>query len=120
MSIDINVSTPIIVVNIPIFFDFVQPDKEIIINKEMIPNRNEKKPITLVGVKSSLITSVGYPCVVIIRIFVMAKRVIRKKHAAKIDAPIILLVNLDFVSDTKKFAIIAIENPPSNEVIVII
>jgi hypothetical protein len=46
--------------------------------------------------------------------------VIRKKQAAKIEAIIMLLDNLDFNSDTKKLAIIAMEKPPSNELIVII
>ena len=44
----------------------------------------------------------------------------RNKQADKVDAIIILLVNRVFVSDTKKLAIIAIENPPSNALIVII
>src|SRR5690606_18802066 len=50
----------------------------------------------------------------------MANTVIRKKLAAKVDDAIILLVNRVFVSDTKKCAITAIENPPSSELIVII
>jgi hypothetical protein len=52
--------------------------------------------------------------------FVIAKRLIRNKQADKVDVIIILLVNRVFVSDTKKLAIIAIENPPSNALIVTI
>ena len=115
-----NVVTPTIVVRIPIFFDFVQPDKEIIVNREIIPNKNEITPIDLKGVKSPISTFMGYPSVVIIIILVIANRLIRKKQAAKIEVPIIMFVNRFFVSDTKKFAMIAIENPPSNELIVII
>ncbi len=40
-------SIPIILVNMPIPFDFVQPDKEIIINKAIIPKNKVEVPIKL-------------------------------------------------------------------------
>jgi len=111
---------PAIVVNFPIFFDFVQPAIEIIVSRDIIPKKNADDPISLGSNKSLARTLLGYPLVVIITIFVIAKTLIRNKQADKVDANIILLVNRVFVSCIKKFAIIDIENPPSNELIVII
>ena len=112
--------TPIAVVNLPIFLDLVHPAKEITEVNEMIPKRKKIAPVVRGNNKSSLITLKGYPSVVIRSNLVIAKTVMRKKLAAKVDATIMLLDNLVFISDTKRLAITAIENPPSKELINII
>ncbi|MDB9954244.1 hypothetical protein OAD49_01645 [Flavobacteriaceae bacterium] len=111
---------PIAVVNLPIFFDLVHPAKEITDVNERIPKRKKNPPVVRGNNKSSLTTLKGNPSVVIRSSLVIAKTVIKKKLAAKVDAIIILLDNRVFISDTKRLAIIAIENPPSKELINIV
>ena len=108
------------VVNIPIFFDFVQPDKEIIVIKDITPKRSVTPPISDGTLKSPSVILRGNPSVVIIRIFVIANTETKKKLAAKTADFIIFLVKRVFVSETKKFAITAMENPPNKELITII
>ncbi|CAL67199.1 membrane protein [Christiangramia forsetii KT0803] len=115
-----NVKIPIVVVNRPNFFDLVQPAREIMAISETIPKRNKITPTILGSIKSVCITFIGYPSVVIIRSFVIAKTVIKNEPAAKVAVIIIIFDKRVFVSETKRFAITAIENPPSNELIVII
>jgi len=109
-----------LVVNLPIFFDLVQPDKEIMVIKDIIPKINAIPPIIDGVIKSPFFISIGNPFVVIIRIFVIANTEIKKKLAAKTEAFIIDLDKRVFISDTKKFAITAMENPPNKELISII
>ncbi len=109
-----------VVVNLPIFLDLVQPAKEIIVIKDIIPKRNVIPPIIDGIIKSPFVILRGNPFVVIIRIFVIANTEVKKKLAAKIVAFIIFLDKRVFVSDTKKFAITVMENPLSNELITII
>ena len=107
-------------VNLPIFLDLVQPANEIIAIKEAIPKKNEMEPKTRGRNKSLSTTLNGYPTVVFINTLVIAKTVIKKKLAAKVETTIIVFDNLVFTSETNKFAITAIENPPSKELIVIV
>jgi hypothetical protein len=58
-NISNKVNAPIVVVNNPIFFDFVHPAKEIIVNNEIIPNRNEVTPMILGSNKSLSTTLIG-------------------------------------------------------------
>lgn len=77
-----NVNKPIIVVNIPVFFDLTQPKSDRNADKEIIPKRRDMLPTSLGRLKSLSTTLIGYPLVVIIKIFVMAKTVTRKEPAA--------------------------------------
>ena len=93
---------------------------EIIASKDIIPKKNAITPTTLGSIKSLSTTSKGYPTVVFISRLVIAKTVVKKKLAAKVETAIIDFDNFVFKLETKKFAITAIENPPNNELIVII
>lgn len=116
----INVKIPIPVVNLPNCFDFVQPAIEIIESSEMIPKKNVMTPITLGSIKSLLTTFKGYPTVVFINSVVIAKTLIKKKLAAKVEAIIIALDNLLLALETIRFATTAMEKPPRSELIVIV
>ncbi|MCP4124868.1 MAG: hypothetical protein GY751_24260 [Bacteroidetes bacterium] len=106
------------VVNLPNCLDFVQPDKEIIKIKDSIPRKNAIPP-TIDGInKLSSVIFNGNPSVVIMSTFVMANTDTRKELAAKTEAFNMVLDSRVFISDTKKFAITAMENPPSNELII--
>jgi hypothetical protein len=71
------------------------------------------------NIKSLSYTLKGYPSVGIYKSFVMAKIVTKKKLPAEVETIIILFTNRVELLDTKIFAIMAIENPPSSELIVI-
>src|SRR5690606_3820550 len=75
-------------------------------------------PTLLGNIKSLSIIFRGFPIVVFIRILFIEKTVIKKKQEAKAETIIIFLNNLVLVLDTKRFATIAIENPPSKALIV--
>jgi hypothetical protein len=108
------------VVNIPIFFDLVHPDNEIIVIKEIIPKIKEIIPTSFGKYKSSAETLKGYPSVVRIIILVIENNVIKKKLAAVVANIIILFNKRPFVSEIKKLATTAMENPANNEHITII
>ncbi len=108
------------VVNLPNFFDFVHPDSEIIVIKEIIPIKKEIPPTSLGNIKSSTETLNGNPSVVIIRILVIENNAIKKKLAAIVANFIIFLIKRLLVSETKKLATTAIEKPASNELITMI
>jgi len=115
-----RVSTPTIVVYLPSFFDFVQPDKAIITVNEKSPTTSVKIPIVL-GMKNSFSVMVsGKPGVVIIANCVMAKSVTRKQPADKVAAFNMRLVSLSFLSDTSKLATTVIENPLNSELMRIV
>ncbi len=120
INININVVIPMAVVNLPVFFDLVQPAKEIRVINDIIPKKNEITPTSLGSNKSLSITFRGYPVVVFIRSVVIAKTETKKKLAADVDTIMIFFDKRVLTSDTKRFAITAIENPPSNELIIII
>jgi len=105
------------VVNRPIFFDLVHPANEIIVIKDIIPKRNVIAPIRDGIIKSPFAILKGNPSVVIINTFVMANTETKKKLAAKTAAFIKFPDNLVLVFDTKKLAIMAMENPPNKELI---
>ena len=107
-------------VNIPIFFDLVHPDNAINIFKDTIPNSSENPPIFAGSNKSPFVILKGNPSVVIIKIFVKANTEIKKKLAAKTETFNIFLDKRVLVSETKRFATIAIEKPPKSELIIII
>ena len=108
-------------VNIPIFFDFVHPDNEIIIVKEKRPIIKVDIPISL-GIKKSLATTSFKipPGVVAIEICIMANTVTRKQPADRVADIKIIFVSLSFLSETNKLATTAIENPLSKELIRIV
>ena len=118
--IKINVTEPAIEVNIPISFDLVQPDSAMIVISERIPKKRAKPPIIEEAFRFVRDTSRGKPSVVIIITFVIANRETRKKLAARTEAFMIVRDKRVLVSETKRFAITAIEKPPSNELIAII
>lgn len=107
------------VVKTPVFLDLVQPDNAIRINKVITPIKKDKNPVIFGQVKSLSTTLKGYPCVVIITIFVIAKTVIKKLAAAIVVIFKIVFDNLFFVSLINKFAITAIEKPLNRELITI-
>lgn len=119
-NINIRVMTLTIDVNIPIFFDLVHPDNAINIFKDTIPNSSENPPIFAGSNKSPFVILKGNPSVVIIKIFVKANTEIKKKLAAKTETFNIFLDKRVLVSETKRFATIAIEKPPKSELIIII
>ncbi len=108
-----------VVVNFPIFLDLVHPAKAIIVIKDIIPKRNVKPPIIDGVTKSPTFILEGNPLVVIIRTFVIANTETKNKLAANTADFIKNLYKGVLVSDTKKFAITVIENPPINELITI-
>jgi len=88
--------------------------------KNITPNRKQMNPISLVASKSfAVIILLEYPSVVIITTLTKAKSEIKKEHADKIVTIKILFPKRVFIFDTKRLATIAIEKPPSSEVIVI-
>ena len=116
----INVKIPTTVVNLPILFDLVHPDKAIIVIKEIIPKKRAIPPAIDEKLNSASVTLRGNPSVVIIKIFVIANTDTKKKLAANTAAFMILLDKGVFDSETKKFAITVMENPPNKELISII
>lgn len=105
------------VVIIPIFLDLVQPTKEIIAIKDIVPERNVITPRILSNIKSLLTIFFGNPTVVIIITDVHAKIETRNKLAAKVATTMTYFDNRVFRSEIKRFAITRIENPPSSELI---
>ncbi len=111
---------PTVVVNFPNALVFVQPESEIIVRNDIIPNRRVIPP-TLNGIsKSDSVTGKGKPSVVSIRTFVIENTVTKKKLAANTAAFKMVRDKRVLVSETKKFATTAIENPANNELITII
>lgn len=84
INITIKVRTPIIVVNIPVFLDLVQPERAIKTERAMIPNIKVIKPMIFGSARSAFSTLKGKPLVVINRILVMANKVIKKQAAATV------------------------------------
>jgi hypothetical protein len=117
MAIRIKVNIPVIVANHPIFVERVQPAREIIIMRENIPMIKVTAPISLGRIRSRESTSKGNPPVVSIRILVMEKILMINELEAIMAAFIIRFDHLPAESETRKFAIVAIENPPSRELI---
>lgn len=70
--------------------------------------------------KELSLTTCGYPLVVFSRILVIENIVIKKKHAANVEEPTIYFCNRPLTSETKRLAIIAIENPPNRALIKIV
>lgn len=117
VNIKIKVKTEITVVTIPIFLDLVQPTKEIIESKDIIPNRRVAAPSVLWYVNSLLSIFSGYPGVVIIMTAVHANMEIRNKPAANVEVNRIYFISFVLTSATKRFAITKIEKPPKSETI---
>ncbi len=102
----------------PTFLDFVQPDNPIIVANEKSPTKKVTIAIVLEYWKSLTVTFLKIPPgVVFIVISTNAKTVTRNQPADKVAALRIRLVNLSFLSETIKFATIAIENPLNKELI---
>lgn len=113
-----SVIVPIVVVKIPVFFDFVQPEREINVVSANKPIRNVIIPIVRGIKKSSSVIFFKYPPgVVTIDIFVMAKIDTKKQPAEIVAVFNKRLFNLLFRSETIRFATIAIENPLNRELI---
>ena len=117
VNIKIKVKTEITVVTIPIFLDLVQPTKEIIDSKDIIPNKRVAAPSVLWYVNSLLSIFSGYPGVVIIITAVHANMEIRNKPAANVEVSRIYFISFVLTSATKRFAITKIEKPPKSETI---
>lgn len=100
VSIKIKVKTEITVVTIPIFLDLVQPTKEIIESKDMIPNKRVAAPSVLWYVNSLLSIFSGYPGVVIIMTAVHANMEIRNKPAANVEVNRIYFISFVLTSAT--------------------
>jgi len=115
-----NVIIPTAVVNLPIFFDLVQPASEIKVIRETIPARSENAPTSREILKLVSVTVRGKPSVVIIRTFVIANTEIKKKQADKTAVFMIYLNKRVSVADTNIFATTAIENPANKELMTII
>jgi len=109
-----------VVVILPIVFDWLHPESEIMISKEIIPIKNETIPTTFGNIKSLFKTSNGYPWVVFIMILVIENNDIKKKLAADVANNNILFINFLLDSEISKLATIAIEKPANNELIIII
>lgn len=104
-------------VNIPIPFDFVHPEREIITIKQIMQTRKAVRPIAFGSSKSSVVTLNGNPGEVINTIFVIAKMETRKEAAA-IIAALNKFLEIRFVSfEFIKKTITAMENPPSSALI---
>ncbi len=114
-----NVNIPIIVVNIPVLFDLVQPDNAIKTDNVIIPTMKAANP-TILGKFRSLFSNLrGYPSVVIITILVIEKTVIKKQAAATVVTfnKLFEIFFSDFA--TNKLAMTAMENPLKSELITI-
>jgi len=117
-KIKIKVRIPRPVVTLPILFDLVQPANEITVIKDKIPKKNDIVPTTLGSTKSLLTTLNGYPSVVINNTFVIAKIVTKRKLAAEVEKIMMLFTNRVSLFETRMFAMVAIENPASSELMV--
>ncbi|WP_422353878.1 hypothetical protein [Roseivirga pacifica] len=113
-----NVSTPMMVVNIPTFFDLVQPDMEIMAQMEKSPTKKVDTPSILGTWKSfNEILSRYPPGVVAITMSTIAKTHTRKQPEDKVADFKIRFVNLLLLSDTNRLATTVIENPLRSELI---
>lgn len=108
---------PTKVVNLPTFFDLVQPDSDTIEITEIIPTRKAMMPATFGNVRSPSIIFNGYPSVVIIKILVIANIVTRKEPVARVAnlkiCDISLFEDLPSNNNTKTVR----ENPPKRALI---
>ncbi len=118
MSTNKKVIMPMVVVKIPVFFDFVQPEREIKAVKANNPIINDISPINRGIRKSFSVTFFKYPPgVVIIKIFVIEKTETKKLPAEIVDIFNNRFVSLSFFFETKRLATIVIENPLNRELI---
>ena len=113
-----NVSAPITVVNIPTFFDLVQPDIDIMVQIENSPTKKVDMPSVLATWKSFNEISLRYPPgVVAIIISTIAKTLTRKQPADKVADFRIRFDNLLLLSETNRLATTVMENPLKRELI---
>lgn len=106
-----------VVVNIPIRFETVQPESAITVNMLIIPKYNPVTPMILGRIKSLWSIGTGYPSVVDIKILVIANTEIKEKQADRDENVNILLCHLECNSETTRLATMAIEKPPNKELI---
>lgn len=111
------VNIPTMVVNLPNCFDLVQPDSEIMVMRQIMPTKKVVPPIREVVDNSRAVIFSGNPFVVIINTLVIANTDTKKKPAAKTATFIIFLDKRVLVSETKRLAITAMENPLNKELI---
>lgn len=114
-----KVITPTEVVNIPVFLDLVQPDRDIMTANEVIPKTKAIIPIFLENTKSAYSIDFGNSSLVNIEILVIANTVIKKQPEAIVVTLRMLFSSLLLESFTIRLAVIAIENPLSRELMVI-
>ena len=104
----------------PILFDFVQPAKEIMAISEKTPRKKETDPISRGKERLDACNGNGYPSVVMSNNLVIAKIETKKKLAAKVETIRINFTSLVSTCETKRLAMMAIENPPRSELMVMI
>lgn len=102
-----------IVVYIPRFLDFVQPESDISPIIDMIPSEKVTSPIILGVAKSAYVITIGYPGVVIINILVIENMQTKKLAAAKVANLNMLVINLSVALLSTSIIMADNENPPN-------
>lgn len=113
LNINIVPTNPMIVVYIPRFLDFVQPESDISPIIDMIPSEKVTSPIILGVAKSAYVITIGYPGVVIINILVIENMQTKKLAAAKVANLNMLVINLSVALLSTSIIMADNENPPN-------